>query len=108
MLLQDGQTGDGGGHKDIMLGGAAMGRTNKMMLIMLIGSVLCLAAIGLITRNTTWWDTEPERVENDDRLARGGSGNSACCQCDFGNCAANDAKQYDVGWDADHRMGDAD
>lgn len=85
-----------------------MGRTNKMMLIMLIGSVLCLAAIGLIARNTTWWDTEPERVENNDRLARGGSGNCTCCQCAFGNRVANDAKQCDVGRDVDHRMGDAD
>nr|DAM61986.1 MAG TPA: hypothetical protein [Caudoviricetes sp.] len=108
MLLQDGQTGDGGGHKNIMPGGAAMGRTNKMMLIMLIGSVLCLAAIGLIARNTTWLDTEPERVENDDRLAQGGSGNGTCCQCAFGNRVANDVKQCDVGRDANCRVGDAD
>ena len=54
MLLQDGQMGDGCGHKDIMPGGAAMGWTNKMLLILLIGSALCLAAIGLIARNTTW------------------------------------------------------
>ena len=108
MLLQDGQTGDGGGHKDIMPGGAAMGRTDKTMLILIIVNVLFIAAIGLIARNTTWWDTEPERVENDDRLARGGSGNGTCCQCACGNRVANDAKQCDVGRDADHRMGDAD
>ena len=108
MLLQDGQTGDGGGHKDTMPGGAAMGRTNKMLLILFIGSVLSLAAIGLIARNTTWWDTEPERVENDDRLARGGSGNGTRCQCACGNRVANDAKQCGMGWNVDHRMGDAD
>ena len=85
-----------------------MGWTNKMLLILFIGSALGLAATVLISRNTTWWDTEPERVENDDRLAQGGSGNGTCCQCAFGNRVANDAKQCDVGRDADCRVGDAD
>lgn len=68
MLLQNGQTGDGGGHKGIMPGGVAMGRTNKATLTLLILSMLWVAARGLTARNAAW-DTKTGRFEGDDRLA---------------------------------------
>nr|DAN98759.1 MAG TPA: hypothetical protein [Caudoviricetes sp.] len=84
-----------------------MERTDKTMLILLIVNVLFIAALVLTARNTAW-DTKTGRFEGDDRLARGGSNNGACCQCDFGNCAADDAKRCSMGRDVDCRVGDAD